>query len=259
MRYIKIYFAFVSANLKELLSYRANFYSTVVTTLVWTAVSVIAVLIYSEQAPTLSGWSRQELIGLTGVFSIVTGLCYTIFLSSFFSLTEKIRKGTLDYDLIKPLDGQFTATVSKTSINNLARLMAGIVLTIIAWPNGVSIINLIKFIFLLIFACVALYGSWVILVSLNFFSQRLGNIVDFLLEIFDQMGKTPSDTLKEANGWIFTFLLPFVMTLSFPVKSLWGKLSILETGELVIGAVILFILARIFWKFSLKHYSSASS
>ena len=137
--------------------------------------------------------------------------------------------------------------------------MAGIVLTIIAWPNGVSIINLIKFIFLLIFACVALYGSWVILVSLNFFSQRLGNIVDFLLEIFDQMGKTPSDTLKEANGWIFTFLLPFVMTLSFPVKSLWGKLSILETGELVIGAVILFILARIFWKFSLKHYSSASS
>lgn len=259
MRYLRMYVAFASANLKELLTYRANFYSTVITALVWTMLSVLTVIIYSTQVPTLSGWTRQELIGLTGVFSIITGLCYTLFLASFFKLTEKIHKGSFDYDLVKPLDSQFTATMSRLSVNNLARFFAGIVLVAIAWPHGVSLLAILKFLLLLVVACLALYGLCVTLVSLNFFSQRLENIIDFLLELFDQLGRTPSDTIRESSSWLFTFLLPFVMILSFPVKSLWGTLSIVETLELLVGGLLLFIVARLFWQFSLRHYSSASS
>lgn len=259
MRYFHIYRAFAAANFKELLTYRASFYSGVIITLVWTALSVAAVLIYSTQATTLSGWTRQELIGLTGVFSIITGLCYSLFLYSFFTLTEKIHKGTFDYDLVRPVDSQFTATMSRLAINNIARFLVGLVLLSVSWPTGVSFFGVFKFLTLIVASCMALYSIWVILVSLNFFSQRLYNIVDFLLELFDQLGRTPSDTLKEASTWVFTFLLPFVMVLSFPVKSLWGTLSIVETVELLGGGLLLFIAARLFWQFSLRHYTSASS
>ena len=254
-----MYVSFASANLKELLTYRANFYSTVITTLVWTMFSVLAVVIYSMQVPTLSGWTRQELIGLTGVFSIVTGLCYTFFLASFYKLTEKIHKGSFDYDLVKPLDSQFTATMSRLSINNLARFFAGIVLVAVAWPHGVSMLAILKFLLFLIVSCFTLYGLWVLLVSLNFFSQRLGNIVSFLLELFDQLGRTPSDTIRESSSWLFTFLLPFVMVLSFPTKSLWGNLSVFEATVLIGGGLTIFVFSRWFWLFSLRHYSSASS
>lgn len=257
-RYMQTYAAFVAVNLKQLLTYRANFYSTVVTTLVWTGLSVVSVLIYSTQAPLLSGWTRQELIGLTGVFSVITGLCYTLFLASFFALTEKIHKGSFDYDLVKPLDSQFTATMSRMSINNVARFAAGLVLISVAWPQGVTIFDMMKFFVLVIVACLSLYGSWVLLVSLNFFSQRLGNTVDFLLELFDQLGRTPSDALRESSSWLFTFLLPFVMVLSFPTKSLWGDLSAVEAAGLLGGGLTIFVLSRKFWLFSLRHYTSAS-
>lgn len=259
MRYLRIYAAFVAANLKELLAYRAHFYSTVVVTSVWIGISVVSVLIYSSQSATVAGWTRQELLGLTGVFSLITGLSYMVSLSSFFKLVEKIHKGTFDYDLVKPLDSQFTGTMSRLSINNLARFVAGIILITIAWPGALQIVDFLKFLGLTIISCLALYSSWVLLVSLNFYSPRLGNIIDFLLELFDHLGKTPSDALREANTWLFTFLLPFVMVLSFPVKSLWGQLTVYELGILVGGGILSFILARLFWLYSLRHYTSASS
>lgn len=259
MRYLRLYLAFAAANFKELMAYRASFYSGVLITLVWVSVSVIAVLIYSSQASTLSGWTRQELIGLTGTFSIITGFSYTLFLQSFFKLVEKIHKGTFDYDLMRPIDSQFMATLSRMAINNIARFLAGIVLVVIGWPHGVPLWDIAKYVVFLVVACLTLYSLWVLFVSLNFFSERMYNIVDFLLELFDSLGRTPSDTLKEASSWLFTFLLPFVMVLSFPVKSLWGTLSTVELVELLGGGLLLFVFARLFWQFSLRHYTSASS
>lgn len=46
---------------------------------------------------------------------------------------------------------------------------------------------------------------------------------------------------------------------NFSIKALLGKLSGEMTVATVITAIILFVLSRKFWLYSLRHYSSASS
>lgn len=259
-RYLRIYWQIIKANTSLVLVYRFSILTYVLATASWAIFAVIAVLLYSGQASSIAGWSRQELLTLTGVFSIVTGFSYTFFLVNFMDLPERINSGELDVLLTKPLDSQFLNTMLHFSHANISRFTIGLSVLFLTLKNyPVTWIVSIKFIILLVSAIAILYSIWMLLVTLNFYTRRLDNIVGFLLEIFDQTSRTPSDAFRIANSWAFNFLLPLFMVVSFPTKALWGKLSTEMAVATVITAVILFIVSRKFWLYSLKHYASASS
>ncbi|MBI5356453.1 ABC-2 family transporter protein [Candidatus Collierbacteria bacterium] len=257
-RYVKIYWQIIKANTSLILVYRFSLLTNVLTTVSWAMFAIFAVLLYSQQAPNLAGWSRTELLTLTGVFSIVTGFAYTFFLLNFINLPERINTGELDVLLTKPLDSQFLATMFNFSHANIARFLIGISILLITIKNySMNLEKMIIFLLLLVSAVMILYSIWLLLVTLNFYTRRLDNMISFLLELFDQTSRTPSDAFRIANSWAFNFLLPLFMVVSFPTKALWGKLSGEMTAATVATAIVLFVLSRKFWLYSLRHYSSA--
>lgn len=259
-RYLRLYLTIFKTNISLLLTYRVNFYAGLITTLSWAALSVIALIIYSGQSSSISGWTLNELLTLSGVFSIVTGLSYSLFLRSFEELSFDIDTGNLDSALLKPLNSQFYSTTKHMSLHNLARFVAGLVILIFSLKNAhISILTILLNILLLIAAIAILYSIWMIFVTFNFYSKRLDNVISFLLEIFDNLNRTPSDTFRLASSWAFNALLPLFMVVSFPAKSFWGKLSINYTIAIFLTAMILFVIARKFWFYSLRRYESASS
>jgi len=259
-RYIRIYWQIVKANTSLILVYRFSLLTNVLTTVSWAVFAIFAVLLYSQQAPNLAGWSRTELLTLTGVFSLVTGFAYTFFLLNFINLPEKINTGELDVLLTKPLDSQFLATMFNFSHANIARFLIGISILLFTIKKfSMSLAEMTIFFLLLVAAVIILYSIWLLLVTLNFYTRRLDNMISFLLELFDQTSRTPSDAFRIANSWAFNFLLPLFMVVSFPTKALWGKLSTEWILTTLITAIALFFLSRKFWQFSLQHYSSASS
>lgn len=260
LRYLKVYLTILKANAALLLEYRYNFYSGTITSISWTILSIVAVSIYSFQASSIAGWSQTELINLTGVFAIVTGIAYTLFLPSFFTIPYKINLGGLDFIITKPLDSQFLSSTLGFGLNNLPRLIIGV--SIVSWgiiKNQTPLSHILVFIVLLISGIILLYSTFMILITLNFYSQRLDNITDMLLELFDVMSRTPSDTFRIVNSWVFTFLLPLLVVVSFPAKSLIGKLSPLEIIAALTISIASFIISRKFWFYSLRRYESASS
>lgn len=259
-RYLKLHLRLIQLNVSGMLIYRVNLYAGLIATVSWVAFAVIAVVVYTNQSARIAGWSLPELITLTGVFSIVTGLAYSLFLQSFMSLAEKINTGDLDLVLTKPIDSQFLATSQMMSLQNLARFICGIVLVMIGTNHTqVSFQTVSIFTSLLLASIAILYSIWLLLVTLNFYTRRLDNVIGLLLELFDQTSRTPSDTFRLASSWAFNFLLPLFMVVSFPTKVLWGKLSIELTLLTIVTSVTLFFLSRKFWQYSLRHYSSASS
>jgi ABC-2 type transport system permease protein len=259
-RYVKIYWKIVKANTSLVLVYRFNLLTYVLATTSWAIFAVIAVLLYSGQVPTLAGWSRDELLTLTGVFTVVTGFSYTFFLVNFMDLPERINTGELDVLLTKPLDSQFLTTLFHFSHANISRFLIGVSILVVTFQNRpISWLTLTGFILLLVSAVTILYSIWLLLVTLNFYTRRLDNVIGFLLELFDQTSRTPSDAFRIANPWAFNFLLPLFMVVSFPTKALWGKLSAEWVLTTLITAIILFFLSRKFWLYSLSRYSSASS
>lgn len=259
-RYWHFYRAVIKTNFSLLLTYRVNFYAGLITTLSWVALSVLAMIIYSSQSSTISGWTLNELLTLSGVFSIVTGLSYSLFLTSFQELSLDIDAGNLDSALLKPLDSQFYATTKHMSLHNLARFVVGLAILIFSLRNTtVPIFLLFTNILLLLAAIIILYSIWMIFVTFNFYSKRLDNVISFLLEIFDNLNRTPSDTFRLASSWAFNALLPLFMVVSFPAKSFWGKLSTNYTIAIFLTAILLFIASHKFWLYSFRRYESASS
>ena len=257
-RYLRIYWQIVKANTSLVLVYRFNILTYVLATASWAIFAVIAVLLYSGQVPTLAGWTKDELLTLTGVFSVVTGFSYTFFLVNFMDLPERINSGELDVLLTKPLDSQFLSTLFHFSHANISRFLIGISILVFTFRSySIGWLTLAGFILLLLSGVTILYSIWLLLVTLNFYTRRLDNIIGFLLELFDQTSRTPSDAFRVASSWAFNFLLPLFMVVSFPTKALWGKLSAEMTVATMVTAVVLFVLSRKFWQYSLRHYSSA--
>lgn len=191
-------------------------------------------------------------------FAVVSGIAYLFFLINFEEIAVCVNKGTLDPLLLKPIDSQFFASTRYLALYNSLRAVVGIFI-IISNVRVVSLPSLVLFLFILVCSIAMLYSIWLLVVTLNFYSQRLSNVIGLLLTIFDEVGRTPSDTFRIASSWAFTFLLPFFMIVSFPVKALWNKLPINFALATFGSAIVLFVLSRRFWKFSLRHYTSASS
>lgn len=257
-RYFRLYWSIVIINLQRMIAFRSNFYWGIITTLSWTFLSVVTIGIYAGQSLTLAGWTRPELYSLAGVFAIITGISYFMFLINFEDIAININKGLLDSILLKPVDSQFLASTKMTATHNIVRIIAGIL--IVGFNIGkINIFSLLLFTLLLIAAISLLYSIWLLVVSLNFYSNKLSNVIGLLLTIFDEVGRTPSDTFRIASSWAFTFLLPFFMVVSFPVKALWNKLPLNIVAVTLVTAIFLFIISRKFWFYSLRRYESASS
>lgn len=259
-KYLRVYRAILSSNLSASLYYRTDFFSGLLATLSWTLLSIVGVLIYSGQTQFLAGWSQDELLTLVGVFSAVSGIAYALFLNGFYRIPDDINSGDFDFLLLKPINNLFFATTRRPLFHFLVKFVVGIgVMSYGLRHAQPSLMSVVLFCVLAVVGILILYSIWALVVTLNFYSQRLDNVINFLQELFDQLSRTPSDSFRLASAWVFNFLLPLFMVVSFPTKALWGKLSVVEMLETIAVAFILFFLARFFWQFSLRHYSSASS
>jgi ABC-2 type transport system permease protein len=58
---------------------------------------------------------------------------------------------------------------------------------------------------------------------------------------------------------VFTFILPVAFLTTVPAESMLGRADATGVVGMVLLATIMFGTARFFWRFSLRHYSSASS
>ena len=79
----------------------------------------------------------------------------------------------------------------------------------------------------------------------------------------------PTDKRKKIIFWgigaaiilriIFTLLLPIAFLTTVPSRVILGDYNIVLISHAFILATLFFSLSRLFWKFALKHYTSASS
>jgi ABC-2 type transport system permease protein len=72
-------------------------------------------------------------------------------------------------------------------------------------------------------------------------------------------GRYPISAYPVILRFVFTLVLPVAFLTTFPAEAILGELkfNILFFG--LILSSLFFIFSRLFWKFALKHYTSASS
>lgn len=258
--YLKVYKILLRLNLDMLFSYRANFFNSALSNSVWAIFGIVAMLLLTTKVSTIFGWTRYELLIMAGVYNIVFSIFYMFFTANFGEFSNNIHFGKMDRFLVKPIDTQFLMTCTLVRYTQIIRLLLGVGFIIYILQQMhvvVTAMTVTWFLVFLVLSIIILYSLWMIVMTLTIWYTKLSNLVDLLYETHG-IAKYPQEIYKGANQYLFFALFPLTLVVVFPTKAILNKIFLGDVLWPSICALVLFFIARKFWKFALRSYTSAS-
>jgi ABC-2 type transport system permease protein len=113
---------------------------------------------------------------------------------------------------------------------------------------------------LLPLACgvLSLYSLWFMLGATSIWFVKIYNVTEVLRGLLEA-GRCPIVAYPAAYRVFFTFIVPVAFLTTVPAQMLLGRSGALWLLGAMAFAVGLFLLSRLFWRFALRFYTSASS
>ncbi|MFN0060999.1 MAG: ABC transporter permease [Myxococcaceae bacterium] len=260
-RYLRLLGIQLRASLLQTLQYRSDFGLDGLIAGFWTATALIPLLVVFRGREGFAGWTYGEALLVTGWFAVVEGILQGAINPSLTAVVEHIRKGTLDFVLLKPADAQFLVSTAKFEPWRAVNVAAGFGLFVYAfvkmghWPTVWGVLSA-----LLLLACAVaiLYSIWIATVSLAFRVVKIDNLTYLFGALFDA-ARWPVNVFPPVIRFVFTFVLPLAVMTTFPALALLSRLNAWTLALSLLGAAAASFLARTLWKASISRYTSASS
>lgn len=243
------------------MQYRADFIIKGGMALFWLAVTLLPLLIVFGQRTTVAGWSYAEALVVLGWFSLLKAVLEGGVSPSLTAVVEGIRRGTLDFVLLKPADAQFLVSTAKFEPWRVIDFLGAVAIFIYAfsklgrWPHPSELLVASA---LLLMAILLLYSTWILVVSASFWVVRVDNLSYLFSSIFDA-ARWPISVFRGALRFIFTVVFPLALMTTYPALALLGKLTASTAVYAVLGGAAFAIMARLIWLRALRFYTSASS
>jgi ABC-2 type transport system permease protein len=260
-RYIRIYQRLWKINATKLVIYRGNFYNSVVVSIMWAAFSLISIMLLTSRNPVVFGWSREELMLLTALYSVIVGMFHVLFTRNLEQFSRIVHRGQFDMHLVKPVDAQFMVS---TTIVNYSGIPRVIIALLYAWylsgalQISVNIPIVLTFLFVCIVGIFTLYAFWFGALTITIWQSQLFNLSDLLTHITDS-AKYPTEMYGEFRYYITLFLFPLSLIVTLPTKILLGTAQPWQFFLLFSFCSGIIVLSRLSWKYMLRFYTSANS
>ena len=171
------------------------------------------------------------------------------------------REGSLDFVLLKPIDSQFWLSLRTISPAGLPEIVLGLFLVI--WggnqagasltPRGLALVLV-----MLLAGGLILYSLWFLIAATSIWFVKTWNATEVLRAVLAS-GRYPVAAYPAPLRLLFTLVIPVAFLTTVPAEVVLGRAS---TPMLWLGsglAVGFFVVARQFWLYALRHYTSASS
>lgn len=260
-KYFQIILQLQKFNLMKRMAYPASFLNLLATILFVMFLYIFFIKINFSYITSLAGWTFYQVLAIVGTYMIIEGIMW-IFFNNLNSFSEYIKDGTLDGLLLKPVDTQFFLSFSHGDFADIVRVVTGS--SVLFWVTrniaGISFMQVFLFLLALLNGIIILYSFNLILRCISFWTIGVTSLWFLTDRLFDS-SQYPVDiySQKIVRG-IFTFVIPLAFVATVPAKMLtWAVIDWKFLFLSFVMALLFFSLARWFWKFSLKHYSSASS
>ncbi len=219
---------------------------------------LLLIFLVVTKTQTFVGYSFVQTMIFYIVFNIVDSLTQLLF-RDVYRFRQKIITGDFDLILSKPISPLFRVLFGGADPLDLITLLPySILLIYFLLQVQTSFIFILFFFLLIVNACIIAASFHIIVLALGVVTTEIDHAVMIYRDV-TSMGRFSIDIYKHPIRNIITFIIPVGVMMTFPVKALFGLLSLqyllISFG---IGASF-FILSIYFWRFALKKYSSASS
>lgn len=260
LRYLRVFKTFSANAASYLLAYRVDVIMKILLGLGWTAVNLLTVEVLFLHTTALNGWSKTDMIVLLLTFGFATEVSYS--LGSYIKeLETNIRHGVFDGIITKPIDSQFLSIFSRPDFSTLIYLFSRQAPYLyILWRDGIetSLASLLLYIFLILCASIIWLSLRTMLMTLNFWHQKLDNLTDLQITV-TEFAKYPLGIFPRSMQLVMYTAMPIAFVAFVPAEALRGNINA-ETIALTVAMTVVFVAgSRLLWKQALKNYTSASS
>lgn len=243
------------------MTHRENFWTWVVIHTVSLASLVVFFKIVFAATTNINGWTEFQSLLVLGVGTLIGGLGSLTFFSFMYQFGREIQNGDFDLKLTKPIDIQYLSAFSYIDIEDFIVVPNSILLiTYALWKLNPShlFLNIIGFLVMLLSSLVILFSLLTLVQSLAFKLIKVDSISNFYWSIVNT-AKYPAKAIRNVSIIASTLLIPVAIISSVPAEILFGRWEPTWIIGSICSAVALFILSRLVFMSSLRHYSSASS
>ena len=259
LRYLRLLRIQARAATLLALQYRVDFLVGTVMALFWTATALVPLAVLFRSRSGVAGWSWPEALVVVGFFTLLKGVLQGSMQPSLTSVVEHVRRGTLDFLLLKPADAQFMVSTSRFELARAADVLGGMALiaygvarsggTVTAGHLAVSAVMLVS-------SIAILYSIWILAVSLAFHVVKVDNLAHLISSTYDA-ARWPASVFRGFLAFLFTFIIPLALMTTYPSLALLGRITLAEVLASLAAAAAFLLISRLAWLSSIAKYTSA--
>ena len=260
-KYFKVIILFFKTAFARQLAYKTNLIIDLISVSGSIVGSIFILSLFYSGNNNLGGWSWEEALIIQSLFIILSGITNILFRPNLNEIIEHIREGTLDFIILKPIDSQFTLSFRTFAPAGISEILVGIsllIFLIFKTNNDISFISFIFFIMMFFSGIIIIYSLWFLVATTSIWFIQTMSISEVLRNLLIS-SKYPIDAFPLSLKLLLTYLIPISFLTTFPAKTILGGFEFINIFTSLLLAFISFSLSRRFWKFALKHYTSASS
>ena len=261
-RYASIYAALWKYSVVREMQFKVNFILWIIVELLWFALQLTFIAVIYSHTDHIGDWTKWQVVFLMGTSTFIQQLFSALLLTNLVQLSELIRKGTLDFMLMLPVNTRFLISFRQIDLGGFVNAAVGCVVMIYAGmqlnlsPTAPQIAG---FLLLVLAGLLIHYSLLLMLASSSFWTVRAQGIVWGYYNLFN-IARLPDAAFRGAFKAFFTFVLPMLLVANVSAKIITEKLrSPMEMLLLAGMGVVLFVISEAVWRWSIKHYTSASS
>lgn len=260
--YLNVYVALVKNSVVREMSFKTNFILWIIVELLWFCLQLSFIAVIYQHTDRIATWTKWEVVMLMGTSHFIQQIFSAIFLSNCVQLSENIRTGRLDFMLLLPVNTRFLISFRQIDLGgfvNAASALAVIAYAASKLQLSVSAGQIAGFVLLAFCGMLIHYSLMLILACISFWTVRAQGIVWGYYNLFN-IARLPDAAFRGLFKAVFTFAIPMLLVSNVPVKVLIERLHHpIQASLLLLTCVLWLILSEFAWRFSVRHYTSASS
>lgn len=261
-RYFTIYRALWQNSVVREMSFKSNFLLWIFVELLWFGLQLSFITVLYLHTEHIGTWSKWEVVMLVGASHFIQQIFQAFFLTNCVQLSELIRTGRLDFMLLLPVNTRFLISLRQVDLGGFVNGSFGLAVMIYAAkqiPLTLSASQIVGFFLLCVAGILIHYSLMFALSSVAFWTIRAQGIVWGYYNLFN-IARLPDGAFQGFFKAFFRFAIPMLLVSNVPVKLLTRHMdSPLEMLLLVVMSGGCWAVSELFWRWSVKHYTSASA
>ena len=269
--YFAVLGTFARNGLVRDMTFRTNFFIELFTVVFWAGMNLCFYFLLYQFADEMgrgSGWSKWPFFIFLATGMFINSLMQAFLVPNAVEFSELIRKGNLDFVLLKPIDTQFVVSFQRVKWSALSTFLVGVGLLgyslhRLDYAPGFSVVLLYPI--YIICGVAIMYSVMMCLASMTVWMGRNQNLTDFwfYLTIFSRY---PLEIYTGRMGRPiqigFTFIVPILLAVNIPARFMAKPL---DEGQgwlalyALAAAAVSLLVSRRFFNLALSGYRSASS